>query len=117
VRGRAARDDVGIDDESAVGDTADAVDVDDALLEQVAGALRALGDEAQCVVRLDVLGEHEHADLGVRRRDLGRRLQNLGDGNYQLNWKSPTSCAGSCKRPRLDLGEASYHTADFKFTR
>ncbi len=43
-------------------------------------------------------------------------LQNLGDGNYQLNWKSPTSYAGSCKRLRLDLGEGSYHTADFKFT-
>jgi hypothetical protein len=44
-------------------------------------------------------------------------LQNLGDGNYQLNWKSPKSYAGSCKRLRLDLGEGSYHTADFKFTR
>jgi len=43
-------------------------------------------------------------------------LQNLGDGNYQLNWKSPTSYAGSCKRLRLDLAEGSYHTADFKFT-
>jgi hypothetical protein len=44
-------------------------------------------------------------------------LQNLGDGKYQLNWKSPTSYAGSCKRPRLDLGEGGYHTADFKFTK
>jgi hypothetical protein len=44
-------------------------------------------------------------------------LQNLGDGNYQLNWKSPSTYAGSCKRLRLDLGEGSYHTADFKFTR
>jgi hypothetical protein len=44
-------------------------------------------------------------------------LQSLGDGNYQLNWKSPTSYAGSCKRLRLDLGEGSYHTADFKFTK
>jgi hypothetical protein len=43
-------------------------------------------------------------------------LQNLGDGNYQLNWKSPTSYAGSCKRLRLDLGDGSSHTADFKFT-
>ena len=44
-------------------------------------------------------------------------LQNLGDGNYQLNWKSPTSYAGSCKRLRLDLGDGSSHTADFKFTK
>jgi adhesin/invasin len=44
-------------------------------------------------------------------------LQNLGDGNYQLNWKSPTSYANSCKRLRLDLGDGSSHTADFKFTK
>jgi hypothetical protein len=47
-------------------------------------------------------------------------LQNLGDGNYRLNWKSPTDYANSCKRLRLDLAEGSntnpiYHTADFKF--
>jgi hypothetical protein len=44
-------------------------------------------------------------------------LQNLGDGNYQLNWKSAMSYAGSCKRLRLDLGEGSHHTADFEFTK
>jgi hypothetical protein len=44
-------------------------------------------------------------------------LQNLGNGNYQLNWKSPTTYAGSCKRLQLDLGEGGYHTADFKFTK
>jgi hypothetical protein len=52
----------------------------------------------------------------------GSGLQNLGNGNYQLNWKSPTSYASSCKRLRLDLSEGSttsptYHTADFKFTK
>jgi hypothetical protein len=34
-------------------------------------------------------------------------LQNLGDGYYQFNWKSPTTYAGSCKQLRLDLGEGS----------
>jgi hypothetical protein len=43
-------------------------------------------------------------------------LQNLGDGYYQLNWKSPSTYAGSCRRLRLDLGEGAYRTADFQFT-
>jgi hypothetical protein len=47
-------------------------------------------------------------------------LQHLGEGNYQLNWKSPTGYANSCKRLRLDLSEGSitnptYHTVDLKF--
>ena len=42
-------------------------------------------------------------------------LQNLGDGYYQINWKSPTTYAGTCKRLRLDLGEGAYRTADFRF--
>ena len=32
-------------------------------------------------------------------------LQNLGDGYYQFNWKSPTSYAGSCKSLNLKLGD------------
>lgn len=43
-------------------------------------------------------------------------LQNLGDGYYQLNWKSPSTYVGSCKRLRLDLGEGAFRTADFQFT-
>lgn len=46
----------------------------------------------------------------------GSGLQNLGDGWYQLNWKTPTSYAGSCKTMRLDLGEGLVHTALFKFS-
>jgi hypothetical protein len=37
-------------------------------------------------------------------------LQNLGDGNYQINWKSPTSYAGSCKTLNLNLGEGTTRT-------
>jgi hypothetical protein len=50
-------------------------------------------------------------------------LQNHGDGNYQLNWDTSKSYAGSCRRLRLDLGERNpdgttfYRTADFQFTR
>jgi hypothetical protein len=44
-------------------------------------------------------------------------LQNLGNGYYQWNWKSPTSYANSCKTFKLDLGEASPRTALFQFTR
>jgi hypothetical protein len=37
-------------------------------------------------------------------------LQNLGDGYYQFNWKSPTSYAGSCKSLNLNLGEGTPRT-------
>jgi hypothetical protein len=48
----------------------------------------------------------------------GSGLQNLGNGYYQLNWKTPTSYAKSCKTLKLDLGEASGpHTAAFQFTK
>ena len=46
-------------------------------------------------------------------------LQNLGDGYYQFNWKSPTTYANSCKTLNVDVGEgaAVTHTALFKFTK
>jgi hypothetical protein len=34
-------------------------------------------------------------------------LQNLGDGYYQFNWKTPTSYAKSCKWINMDLGEGA----------
>ncbi len=34
-------------------------------------------------------------------------LQNLGDGYYQFNWKTPPAYANSCKAVGLNLGEAS----------
>ena len=44
-------------------------------------------------------------------------LQNLGDGYYQWNWKTPKSYANSCKTLRLDLGEGAgfEHIALFQF--
>ena len=34
-------------------------------------------------------------------------LQNLGDGYYQFNWKTPTNYASTCRSIGLDLGEGS----------
>ncbi len=47
----------------------------------------------------------------------GAGLQNLGDGYYQLNWKTPKSYANSCKTLRLDVGDGVLHVAGFTFTR
>jgi hypothetical protein len=44
-------------------------------------------------------------------------LQNLGDGYYQFNWKTPTSYANSCKTVRVNLGDGTLHTAQFQFKR
>ena len=45
-------------------------------------------------------------------------LQNLGDGYYQYNWKTPKAYANSCKMLQLDLGDGSDpRTALFQFTK
>jgi hypothetical protein len=44
-------------------------------------------------------------------------LQDLGDGEYQFNWKTPKTYAGSCMTLHLDLGEGSTRTALFSFTK
>lgn len=44
-------------------------------------------------------------------------LQNLGDGYYQYNWKTPKSYKNSCKTMTLDIGDGMAHTATFKFTK
>ena len=44
-------------------------------------------------------------------------LQNLGDGYYQLNWKSPAGYANSCKTLTVDLGLGLRAQALFRFTR
>jgi hypothetical protein len=45
----------------------------------------------------------------------GSGLQNLGDGYYQYNWKTPKSYAGSCKTLKLDLGVGQEHSTLFQF--
>ena len=48
----------------------------------------------------------------------GSGLQNLGNGYYQLNWKTPSSYARSCKTMTLDLGEGGVtRRASFHFTK
>ena len=44
-------------------------------------------------------------------------LQNLGNGYYQWNWKTPTNYASSCKTLNLNLGDGVAHTAQFQFKR
>ena len=40
----------------------------------------------------------------------GSGLMNLGDGYYQINWKTPSAYAGSCKNLNLNLGEGEPRT-------
>ena len=41
-------------------------------------------------------------------------LQNLGDGYYQFNWKTPKSYANSCRTLHVNLGEGITRTALFR---
>ena len=45
----------------------------------------------------------------------GSALLNHGNGDYQMNWKTSTSWAGSCKVMTLDLGGGTTQQAYFKF--
>ena len=40
-------------------------------------------------------------------------LQHLGDGVYQINWKTPRAYAGSCGALQLDIGDGLTHEALF----
>jgi hypothetical protein len=42
-------------------------------------------------------------------------LQNLGNGYYQWNWKTPASYANSCNTLKLNLGDGVLQTANFQF--
>jgi uncharacterized delta-60 repeat protein len=44
-------------------------------------------------------------------------LQNLGNGYYQFNWKTPKTYSKSCKAMHLDLGEGITHDALFNFVK
>ncbi len=46
---------------------------------------------------------------------VGSKPQNLGDGYYQLNWKTAKSYAGTCKTLHLDIGDGVTHDAFFEF--
>ena len=44
-------------------------------------------------------------------------LQNLGNGYYQLNWKSPKTLAAACGTLRLSIGDGVTHDALFSFSK
>ena len=44
-------------------------------------------------------------------------LQNLGNGYYQLNWKSPKTYAESCKVLHLDVHDGVSHDSRWNFTK
>ena len=48
---------------------------------------------------------------------VGGGLKDLGNGDYQLNWKTNAAWAGSCKVMTLDLGGGVTQQANFKFTK
>ncbi|GAA4975912.1 PxKF domain-containing protein [Kineococcus glutinatus] len=55
-------------------------------------------------------------------RDLPREetaggLQNLGDGWYQVNWRTPKSYAGSCKTVSVDVGGGTVGSTVVTFTK
>src|SRR5215212_6716737 len=77
------RDHLGVEDRAALTDTADGVDeaadLGDPVLEQVADAVGAIGEQLDRVALLDVLGEHEDAGSGQLRADDPGRLEALVD--------------------------------------
>jgi hypothetical protein len=42
-------------------------------------------------------------------------LQYLGNGNWQINWKTPKTYGGTCRLMVITLRDGSTHTAQFKF--
>lgn len=58
----------------------------------------------------------EGSDEVEQSETTGSGLQNLGDGYYQLNWKTLKSYAGTCKTMHLDIGDGVTHDAFFEFT-
>jgi Tol biopolymer transport system component len=85
-------------------------------------AVDASGDPVMTIdaVTVTVLGQS--CDIGmtedlIEETSTGSGLQNLGNGFYQYNWKTPASYAQSCKTMRLGLGDGVLHTAEFRFTK
>jgi hypothetical protein len=44
-------------------------------------------------------------------------LQNLGDGYYQLDWRTPRSYARSCKLVTVAIADGARHQVEVRFTR
>jgi hypothetical protein len=84
-------------------------------------AVPSLAGAMITTVSLSCSGLNEGTDAIEEYATAASGLQNLGNGYYQLNWKTPTSYAGTCRQLRLDIGEGSpatpvHHRVDFKFS-
>ena len=59
----------------------------------------------------------QKADLIEEYASGASGLRNMGGGNYQFNWKTPTNYVGSCKNIGLDFrgGYVEVALANFNF--
>ena len=57
------------------------------------------------------------SDIVEEYAPTGSGLQDLGNGSYQLNWKTASTYAKSCRTLRLDIGDGVTHDANFQFVR
>ena len=87
------------------------------LTDEDGGAVLNLESAAVTVVGFEC-GLRSSSDLPQEKAAGKTELQNLGNGYYQFNWKSPKSYANSCKELTLTLsvdGQTITGTALFQF--
>ena len=85
------------------------------LLDGDGAPVTNLGSAAITVTKLSCA---TGADLGnAQPGSTAGPLQNLGNGYYQLNWKTAKDYAGTCKAMHLDVGDGVTHDALFTFTK
>ena len=83
----------------------------------------ASGHPVTDLAKADITVENVYCDTGAiidpleTSLTVGGGLQNLGNGDYQLNWKTSKAWAGSCKILTLDVGRGVTHQAQFALTR
>ena len=81
----------------------------------------ALGAPVSTLTSVDITSARHNCDGGADEDPLeevaagGSGMQNLGNGYYQLNWKTPKAYSGMCRTLRLDLGDGNTRTAEFRF--
>jgi len=86
------------------------------VLDTTGSPVTDLANAAVSVSSLDCTSG-EGSDQVEQTTTAGSGLQNLGNGYYQLNWKTQKSYAGTCKTLHLDIGDGVTHDAYFSFTR
>jgi hypothetical protein len=81
------------------------------------GPVSDLGSVSVTSQVINCMSLNEASDAVEEYAAGGSGLQNLGLGNYQFNWKTAKTYAGTCERVHLDAGDGISHTADFQFTK